>query len=310
MAKTLQDFINLGGWNHNPVAVGKILDSLPHPLFGPVGSSIKESGKDKVVLLYDCVIKILGKFNVRTQSGPDCVSFGAAAAVDNVKAVEIILKHQLEEWIAETSTEDIYGGSRINIGKGQLGNDGGSYGAWAAKYVQNYGTLVRIKYNNYDLTKYDYGKSSRWGSPGGGVPEELLDIAKNHTIKTVSLISTYEEARDALANGYAVTIASNQGFSNVRDKEGFAAPAGNWAHQMVLIGVDDIGQGCSKRRPGCLVQNSWGVWNSGPKRHNQPDGSFWVDADVLESNILSKGDSWAFSDYEGFPPKKINTRII
>ena len=58
------------------------------------------------------------------------------------------------------------------------------------------------------------------------------------------------------------------------------------------------------------MQNSWGTWNSGPKRHDQPNGSFWVDAEEIERRILKKGDSWAFSGYEGFKPRELNTRII
>ena len=72
-----------------------------------------------------------------------------------------------------------------------------------------------------------------------------------------------------------------------------------------ILAVDD-----AHRRPGVLVQNSWGTWNAGPKRHNQPDGSFWVDADDIERLILSQGDSWAFSGYAGFKPQQLNTRII
>jgi hypothetical protein len=74
---------------------------------------------------------------------------------------------------------------------------------------------------------------------------------------------------------------------------------------MSILGVDD-----EYKRPGVLVQNSWGVWNGGPKRHDQPDGSFWVDAEEIENRILKIGDCWAFSGYSGFKPQKLNTRII
>lgn len=309
MPKT-NSYNHLQGWIHNEYAVKKTMETLHTPAFGAARGQIKESGKGKTVLLYNSIVKLLGQYNVRRQDGPDCVAFGAAAAIDNVKATEIIIMKQFEEWVAETTTEDIYGGSRVNVGNGELGTDGGSYGAWAAKYVQNFGTLVRIAYPGYDLTHYDYRKSYDWGMPGHGVPQALLDIAKAHPIKTVSLVTTYEEVRDAIANGYAVTIASNQGFDDTRDDEGFAAPTGTWGHQMCLVGIDDTGEGCSKNRPGALCVNSWGVWNSGPKRHDQPDGSFWIDADVLEQRILSMNDSWAYSDYIGFPPKQINLRIF
>lgn len=300
----MTDFLKLGGWVHNPHAVGKILETLSHPIFAAACGPIKSSGEGKTLVLSDCVIKLIGKFNVRTQAIGDCVSFGAACAVDMVKAAEIIANGN-GDWIAETSTEDIYGGSRVNVGNGEMGSEDGSYGAWAAKYVRDFGTLVRIKYDMYDLTNYSGSRAQNWGMPGNGVPSKLLPLAKEHQIKTVSLVKTYEECRDAIANGYAVTVASNQGFSDTRDSEGFASPEGAWGHQMCIIGVDD-----SKHRPGVLIQNSWGNWNSGPTRLNQPVGSFWVDADVVEERMLSMGDSWAFSDYTGFPIKTINLRII
>ena len=98
------------------------------------------------------------------------------------------------------------------------------------------------------------------------------------------------------------TFASNQGFTSNRDKDGFARPSGNWAHQMALIAMKD------DSRPGALIQNSWGPsWIGGPKgEHDIPDGSFWCDAEVLERNILRAGDSWAHSSFDGFPPQKLD----
>jgi hypothetical protein len=299
---------NLGpmGWRPLPKEVEKVMNSLPHPVFGAIGDSIKGSGKGKVTLLYDYIRQVNGgKFPNRKQTVGDCVSQGAAYAVDAVKAVDIVVHGDFELWVAETATEDIYGGSRVQIGNGRIGRGDGSIGAWAARYVNEYGAVPRGKYGNVDLTTYSGQKAQRWGMPNAGVPATLLEKAKQHPIETVSQVSTYSECRDLVANGYAVTIASNQGFSNRRDSEGFARPEGSWAHQMSILAVDD-----AYRRPGVLVQNSWGTWNAGPKRHNQPDGSFWVDADDIERLILSQGDSWAFSGYAGFKPQQLNTRII
>lgn len=234
----------------------------------------------------------------------NCVSQGAAYAVDAVKAVDIYIKKDFEEWVAETATEDIYAGSRVQIGGGRIRGDG-SVGAWAAKYVNKYGALPRKKYGNVDLSKYSGNKARDWGRGSKGVPSSLLKVAKEHPIQVVSRVDTYEQCRDLIANGYAVTIASMQGFSSTRDKEGFAKPQGSWAHQMSILGVDD-----AYKRPGVLVQNSWGAWNGGPKRNNQPTGSFWVDADVIERKVFKQNDSWAYSSYVGFQPQKINTRII
>lgn len=293
------------GWIDDPFAVNAVMEQLPFPVFGDVSQSIKGTGKGQVALLYDIIRKVAGTFPLRNQKIGDCVSMGTAYCVDAAKAVDIWIKKEFELWIAETSTEDIYGGSRVQIGKGRIGSGDGSVGAWAARYVNEFGALARQKYGDIDLTVYDGQRARSWGMPRKGAPAELLPFAKEHPIQTISQVNTYEEVRDLIANGYAVSICSNQGFSNKRDKDGFASPQGSWAHCMSILGVDD-----SFKRPGVLIQNSWGVWNSGPKRHDQPDGSFWCDAEVLERNILSRKDSWAFSGYEGYKPQKINTRII
>lgn len=293
------------GWVDDQGSVESVMQELPFPIFGDVWSPIKDSGKGRVVLLYEIVKKVAGSFPIRKQLIGDCVSMGAAYAVDAIKAVDIFIKNEMEEWVAETSTEDIYGGSRVQIGKGRIGTGDGSVGAWAAQYVNKYGALARQKYGNIDLTKYNSKTAKAWGMPGKGVPQELIPFCKEHPVEVVSQVYTYAEVRDLIANGYAVTVASSQGFSSKRDSEGFARPEGTWPHQMAILGVDD-----SYKRPSVLIQNSWGVWNSGPKRHNQPDGSFWVDADVLEKRMLSKKDSWAFSGYGGFKARKLNTRIF
>jgi intein/homing endonuclease len=236
----------------------------------------------------------------------NCVSMGAAYAVDAIKAVDIYINKDFEEWVSESATEDIYWGSRNIIGKGQLGNEDGSLGVWAAKYVNQYGCVARGKYGGVDLTNYSGERAKAWGKAGYQLPPEFLEIEKQHSVITISQVNSYEEVRDLICNGYAVTIASNQGFSQFRDSEGFSKPEGSWGHQMSILGVDD-----EYKRPGALIQNSWGAnWIAGPKRNDQPDGSFWVDAEELERRILKTGDCWAFSGYEGFKPRTINTRII
>lgn len=295
----------LFGWINDPKKVEAVMNKLPFPVFGDIWEPLKGSGEKKVILLYEYIRKVAKEYPYRKQDIGDCVSHGAAYAVDAVKAVDIYLKKEFEEWIAETATEDIYAGSRVQIGGGGMSGDG-SVGAWAAEYVNKYGALPRQKYGEVDLTEYSGSKARKWGSGRNGVPKELLEIAKQHPIQTVSRVDTYEQVRDLIANGYAVTIASDQGFASKRDSEGFARPEGSWAHQMSILGVDD-----EYKRPGVLVQNSWGTdWIGGPKRNNQPEGSFWVDAEEIERRILKQGDSWAFSGYEGFKPRKLNTRII
>lgn len=57
-----------------------------------------------------------------------------------------------------------------------------------------------------------------------------------------------------------------------------------------------------------LIQNSWGAFNSGPKRFDQPDGSFWIrESDAR--GMLNQNGAWAFSDVDGFPPRKVDWTI-
>lgn len=298
------DLSHLGGWIDSPKDVESTMDNLPFPVFSDVWTPIKGTGIGKIVVLTDIIEKVTGKsFIPRTQGAPDCVSFGTALAGDVVKAVDIWVNKEFEEWIGETSTEDIYGGSRIIIGKGRLGRGGGSIGAWASKWVTDYGCLPRGKYGDVDISKYDKNRAISWGN--NGIPQSLIVEIKKHPIQITSQVSSYEQARDLIANGYPITVCSNLGFSNQRDKNGVSKPSGSWAHCMCIIGVWDDG---NIRR--LLIQNSWGVWNGGPKTHNQPDGSFWVEADIVEKYMFSQNDSWAFSGYTGFEPKELNTRII
>jgi len=70
---------------------------------------------------------------------------------------------------------------------------------------------------------------------------------------------------------------------------------------MAWVAVDD-----SRERHNEIlfcIQNSWGVWNGGPKVLDQPDGSFWIrERDAI--GMINQSGAWAFSDVDGFPPRK------
>ena len=231
---------------------------LPVPNFRDIYAPLKGSGRGKTVLLYDYYKKVTGHEPGGRQVGPDCVSWGAKNAIDHTYCCEIALKGELEEWTTETCSEYIYGDSRVRIGDSSLGYGGGSCGIWGALSATD-GVLARGKYGNYDLRTYDYSIAEKWGSPRVGVPKELRDIAKETRVKTVSLVTTYEEARDSLANGYALSIASSQAFSTHRVK-GICAPdySRNWEHQMAVVGfTEEYGN------PLVAILNSWGVLDWG-----------------------------------------------
>ena len=151
-----------------------------------------------------------------------------------------------------------------------------------------------------DLSKYNSSTGTRWGR--WGVPKEVENEGKKHQVSTISLVKTVDEARDAIANGYALSVCSGYGFSSRRDKHGIAKRSGGWSHAMAWVACDDSREIYDETL--FLVQNSWGVWNGGPKRFDQPDGSFWI-RERDARGMLSGNGAWAFSDVDGFPARKV-----
>lgn len=280
----------------DPKSLDKLLGELPHPLFGVAAHELVGSGKGKLCLPFKSLIKFDPTFGPsERQVQGDCVSHATRNAIDITRSCEII-NGEREDFVARGATEAIYG-SRGHGGEGMTCSG-------AASFVhKNGGILLRKKYGEYDLSEYS-AIGGRWGR--SGVPHELVQEANKHVVKTISLINTVEQARDALANCYSIAVCSNSGFSSRRDKHGIANRSGNWGHAMAWIGMDDTHEIYNETL--FLVQNSWGIWNNGDKRHDQPDGSFWIrERDAAE--MLNQNGSWVFSDVNGFPPRKVNWTI-
>jgi intein/homing endonuclease len=223
----------------------------------------------------------------------NCVSHATRNACDVSRAVEIDVHRDREAWLARGATEAIYG-ARGHGGQGMSCSR-------AATFVSQVGGIVvRKNYPNViNFSKYNGTMAARWGSRG--LPDKIIDLASKHQIKTVSLVRTVEEARDALANGYGLSVCSSYGFSNRRDPKGFARKSGSWAHAMAWIACDD-----TNGEPAFLVQNSWGKWNDGghPEWGPIPDGSFLIHADIAEGMLRQNG-SYAFSNFDGFPLQEL-----
>jgi len=270
-----------------------LMETLKYPLFGDASKKIKNSGKGKLSTPYKSVLKFdKNPYNERQTTG-DCVSHGTRNACDVSRAVEIDVDGEKESWIARGATEAIYG-ARGFSGQGMSCSR-------AAEFVSKTGgILVRQNYKGViDLSKYNGSLGAGWG--GRGLPDKVIDLANDHQIRTTSLVRTIEEARDALANGYGLAVCSNYGFSNKRDKNGFANESGSWGHCMAWIACDDTGS-----EPAFLVQNSWGKWNDGghPSWGPIPDGSFLIHADTA-AGMLKQSGSYAFSNFDGFPLQKL-----
>jgi hypothetical protein len=294
LLKAYKDGFN-GSWC-DPEDVAKLLGELPHPLFGAAAYGLFGTGEGKVALPFKNLLKFDPKFGPsERQVQGDCVSHATRNSVDVTRSCEIV-GGQREDFVARGATEAIYG-SRGHGGEGMSCSG-------AARFVhQTGGILLRKQYNKYDLSEYSAIGGS-WGR--GGVPDDLVKEAAKHQVKTISLINTVAQARDALANGYAISVCSNAGFSSRRDKYGIAKRSGSWGHAMAWVGMDDSHEVHNETL--FLVQNSWGMWNGGEKRLDQPDGSFWIRQSDAE-DMLSQNGSWVFSDVDGFPPRKVDWTI-
>jgi hypothetical protein len=250
------------------------------------------------VNLYDAPKTVTGQFvpNIKQLIG-DCVSWGARNAVDILECVEIALRGEREEY-RPSFAPYFYGISRVQIG-GQRGDySDGSTGTWAAKGVQQYGVLPA---KSEGVPEYSAKLAKEWGA--NGPPQKFIDLAKPHLVQSAARVTSFAEAADAIINGYPVTVASDQGFAmEGRERGGklFGIPQGQWMHQMAFTAADKDPQ-----YPALFCQNSWGpdLWPNQPD--GAPPGGFWVD-DRTATRMLSQGDSYAFSQFQGFPAQAIN----
>ena len=271
----------------------ELIESSKYAYFKDGAKKIKNSGKGKLSTPFRSALSFDKNCYIERQTTGDCVSHSTRNAVDVTRAVEMHVEGEPESWIARGATEAIYG-CRGHGGQGMSCSR-------AATFVsQSGGVLVRKNYPGVaDFSKYNGSMGARWGSRG--LPDKVIDEAEKHKIKTVSLVKTVEEARDALANGYGLSVCSGYGFSNKRDSKGFARKSGGWNHAMAWTACDDTGN-----EPAFLVQNSWGKFNSGghPEWGPIPDGSFIIHADVAAGMLRGNG-AYAFSSFNGLPPQEL-----
>jgi hypothetical protein len=292
---------NINGWVNNPDAVEQVTSEVG--VFSACADFLTNTGAGKIICLHDNFAKLGLEFPYKDQNpAPSCTAFGIAGGVDALKVTEIA-NGDRESFVAETATEPIYYGARVVIGKNGI-RGGGAVVAYGVKYVNQYGVLARKKYGSIDLTEYSADRCVRWGN-NSGFPKTLEAISKENVVLAYSRVKSYEEYRDSIANGNPVVVGSSYGFSSETDDEGFCKNSTSWNHCMFGLAVDDF----SKRKGG-LICNSWGrKWLKIRKRKlNQVDGSFWVDAEIIDK-MCRNGDAWSLSSFQGYKKAAINTSV-
>jgi hypothetical protein len=207
------------------------------------------------------------------QTTGDCVSHSTRNSGMLDYCIDAIMGETSYE--GRLATENIYG-ARGHGGQGASCNRLAGYVSRNGKG----GFLVRKEYTtngqSIDLSVYNSRIGHNWGS--SGTPGWVNSIASENKAFLVLKIESLEEERDAIATGFGVSACSMLSFQNTRNSDGVSmrTPQG-WAHAMAHIGFDDRDQTKQKYNdPLTLIANSWGLWNSGPKVNDQPDGSFWT----------------------------------
>lgn len=300
------------GWIDNQDAVAQTMATMKRPLMG----STPPLTENKNMFLYDIVRKIKGSdLSKGPQKIGDCTSWGWGGLVDVIACVQIFntlkatglldapeAEPERQAFIAEfqeTATEPIYALGRVEVG-GQKGSmDDGSVGAWCAKAVETYGTLSRKALAKAGLSPdYDGNRAKQWGA--SGLPDNLEPLAKTHRVKVTSLVTGFDQAAALIQNGYPVAVCSNQGFTMTRDAQGFCRPTGTWNHCMLFMGV-------RWDRAGLLCRQQWGMNTpDGPLAFDQPDNTFWVDAQTA-NYMLSQKDSFTGSQFDDYEAQDLTT---
>lgn len=265
------------------------------PPFLLVGDAAGEDNSKKNVRLWEAVLQLRGEHlpNVPQQIG-DCVSWGAANAVNYLQAVQIIRGPPAEFHPAYPPF--IYGASRVDIGRkhGSRFNGDGSVGAYAAEALRDLGVL---RADLKDCPPYTGQVARQWGA--SGPPAWAKEEAKKQVVKSIAQVSSAKEAMDAIAGAHCpVTIASGWwGTTDIPVVNGrrVARRTTSWAHQQCLIAYDGSGPG----EPLFYCVNSWGPNAHPAPMQGEPPGGYWIRWSDVD-RICKEGDSWAISSFDGF----------
>lgn len=189
----------------------------------------------------------------------------------------------------------------------QHGGDGWSCDHAAEVVLKESGLWVRKRYEalGIDLTKYDGKAAGKWGATKP--PASVLEIGRQHLVRTATRARTFEEVRDLIANGYCISSCGSEAFQNTRDSNGVSKRSGGtWYHAMAYLGVDDRDETRKAYgQPLVLVQNSWGRWNTGGRAVmgtmlEIPHGSFWAKWSDISGRYCI-----AFSGVNGWPAQTL-----
>src|SRR4051812_4357194 len=133
---------------------------------------LRQEKRDTV--LWPAIVRLNPEWERGSQGIGDCVSWGYEMACTTLMSLQVF-ERNLEPVFRRAATEAIYGGSRVEASGHKTGGwSDGSYGAVAAKWVRDWGVLLRDDYSKrtsiaeHDLREYSSKRAKNWGNWGCG----------------------------------------------------------------------------------------------------------------------------------------------
>lgn len=279
---------------------------------------LEETGKDKLVLPVMEVLKLYPDcLPGGAQGRGDCVSWNARNGGLITMCCDITSNTPDEVTGRIEGPPDVSDEARLNgvlsteaiYNWRRHGGDGWNSSEAVEVMIKDSGLWLRKKYGEIDVdfTRYSARNAGIYGSRTP--PESWRKIGADHLVRTATELSSFEEVRDMLANGYGILTDGGESWSDQRDANGVSKRTRQgWAHAMALGAADDrpeIKQLYGE--PLVLVLQSWGNWNEGPRTIfgtdlQIPVGAFWSKWSDFKRRYMV-----AVSGVNGWPRKKLTS---
>ena len=243
-----------------------------------------------------------------------CVGYGTARAITSMM-IDRVAARDIPRFQAPVSPAALYGGARVNVGRGRLGYGDGAIVAEAVEWALQC-VLLQVEYAAGGRT-VDLSHDSRdsiaqaWGRPGAGVPRDLAEIGTGLAITGAVQCQSIDDVVTSLWLRHWVTGGCDWIDTDRRDQNGQCRPASMAGHCQNYCGVyvdQDADVAIIKRQ-------SWGVMTpSGPQKIRLKDGStrdlpagcYGIKSSYVDKVLHRDGDFWAIKGGRDWVPQTID----